>query len=120
MPPLPFRRLSRRSGRIPAEPYPPLKCLYSNRTKPTILAERAVNSGGLGAEPPIQQSSLSELEWLCLTLPSPGSLAAGNVRRKIRRSLRHNSHQSLALSAGPIRRPTYAYTFFLCMRGTCL
>src|ERR1039458_3933286 len=38
-PPPPFRRLSRRSGRIPAEPYPPLKCLYCSRTKITILAQ---------------------------------------------------------------------------------
>src|SRR5437870_1305681 len=37
-PPLPFRRLSRRSGRIPAESYPPLKCLYCSRTKTAILA----------------------------------------------------------------------------------
>jgi len=26
--PLPFRPLNRRSGRIPAEPYPPFKCLH--------------------------------------------------------------------------------------------
>ena len=37
-PPPPFRRLSRRSGRIPAEPYPSLKCLYCSRAKTTILA----------------------------------------------------------------------------------
>jgi len=30
--PLPFRPLHRRSGRIPAEPYPPCKCLQCNTT----------------------------------------------------------------------------------------
>ena len=54
-PPLPFRRLSRRSGRIPAEPYPPLKCLHCNPMQNSYSGPKAVNSGGLGAEPPIQQ-----------------------------------------------------------------
>jgi hypothetical protein len=35
--PVPFRRLNRRSGRIPAEPYPPSKYLQS---RTTILAPK--------------------------------------------------------------------------------
>src|SRR5258705_332355 len=39
MPPRPFRPLSRRSGRIPALPYPPLRCFQSGSTttSPTTL-----------------------------------------------------------------------------------
>src|SRR6266436_8409234 len=41
-PPLPFRPLSRRSGRIPALPYPPLRCFQSGSTptSPTTLLHR--------------------------------------------------------------------------------
>jgi GTP1/Obg family GTP-binding protein len=35
--PLPFRPLNRRSGRIPADPYPPFKCLHC---RTAILARR--------------------------------------------------------------------------------
>jgi hypothetical protein len=54
-PPPPFRRLSRRSGRIPAEPCPPLKYLHSRATH---SGRKAVNSGGLGAEPPTHYAVL--------------------------------------------------------------
>ena len=37
MPPLPFRPLSRRSGRIPALPYPPLSLGLRLRQSPEIL-----------------------------------------------------------------------------------
>ena len=50
---------SRRSGRIPAEPYPPLKCLHCSPTQNNHSGPKAVNSGGLGAEPPIQKSGSS-------------------------------------------------------------
>src|ERR1700681_3216135 len=58
-PPPPFRRLSRRSGRIPAEPYPPLKCLYCSRNQNDHSGHKALNSGGLGAAPPIRKRNSS-------------------------------------------------------------
>src|SRR5450756_74218 len=47
--PLPFRPLNRRSGRIPAEPYPPFKFLQ-RRTKHSGV--KAINPRGSGTESP--------------------------------------------------------------------
>ena len=45
-PPLPFRPLSRRSGRIPALPYPPLRCFQSGSTatSPSTLFQRTATT----------------------------------------------------------------------------
>ena len=62
--------LNRRSGRIPALPYPPIKhfdCTASAiavKQKASILVTTAVNPGGLGAEPPSWKVTLFLLD-LC-------------------------------------------------------
>src|ERR1017187_1069360 len=61
--------LSRRSGRIPALPYPPIKLSYykTNLAKPankktSILAETAINPGGWGAKPPSWRLALCAIK----------------------------------------------------------
>lgn len=49
--PLPFRRLSRRSGRIPAEPYPPLKCPHCSRKAKQPFWPQSDKFRGLGQSP---------------------------------------------------------------------
>src|SRR5216684_2089351 len=54
-PPLPFRRLSRRSGRIPAEPYPPLKCLYCSLLPQQLFWPESGKFRAVGGRAPISK-----------------------------------------------------------------
>src|ERR1019366_6035157 len=79
-----IRGLSRRSGRIPALPYPPIKLSYykTNLAKPankktSILAETAINPGGGGANPPIIATPSSSSTLTGTHLPACGSRALG-------------------------------------------
>jgi TolB-like protein len=57
-PPLPFRRSNRRSGRIPAEPYPPFEFLHCSASH---SGPKALNPRGSGTESPISAMLLSLL-----------------------------------------------------------